>query len=245
MNRFRGALALLLALSAGALAWSVGGADPGRGELREGLKSLGAGDRRGAEAAFLAAVREGSPEIRRVAFHNLGLMRLETARDEEGEPARAAALEAVRYGESSLRLSSTASDDSGTARNLELALRRLQELEATEGAVSRSPPGGAGAGEDRHADAGQQLQPAPSDTEEEGVRSRAEPPREPSPQGPPMTRENALRLLASFQLLERQESAEVIRSELARSRVIRSGVNRSALAPGSAAASPARRGPPW
>ncbi len=128
----RTAMAAFLAGVLFAGGWMVMAAlreDPGGALLRRGDAALAAGSWEEAERHLTHALASRRPDVRTTARHNLGLVHLHAALWEEGPRALERARAAVRELEAALRL---APGLQGAAWNLELALRRGQELEAGE-----------------------------------------------------------------------------------------------------------------
>jgi hypothetical protein len=185
-----------------------------REHIEAGLELASAGEDERAVQEFLAAAGSGDTIWAAMAYHNLASLAVRRALSNPGTDAEASALEAVGFAEASLTLSP---GSEGAARNLELALRRLRES-PTEQRL-RSPER-----------SGQQPGAIGADTDDEVVGRRAEMPgRDPGSEHE-LSREEAVRLLASFRLMERSGVLEAIRDQIGES---------------SPRGSTRRRGPPW
>lgn len=206
----------LAILAAGLLSQLVGRDSPDE-LLREATSLLERRDMAAAEETLRIVAREGEAEQRRIAFHNLGWIQLQRARGEAGTEARSAAEASVRYSEESLRLGP------GAALNLELALRRLSELDAS---AEPAPNASARPTRDPASDPERKVQDTRADTEEGKEQEEVEPGRasadggaspeaadrpDPEPAGDAMSAAEAIRFLASFQLMESERSVALVR----------------------------------
>lgn len=122
---------LLAAGGLGFLGWGgiTLGRDPSEVHLRRGTRLLEEGSFEEAEGDLRLALASGRPEILEIAHHNLAVAFLEMARDTDGLRAERWAEEAVSHAEAALRM------DPGLESagwNLELALRRLEEVNRGE-----------------------------------------------------------------------------------------------------------------
>jgi hypothetical protein len=179
-----------------------------------GLLAIEEGRLGDAESYFKAAAGSESLKVASAAYHNLALLSLQEALSSEDPRVHPATGDAVRLSESSIVLVPGAEE---TAWNLELALRLLR----SHGTRNSQPA---------EQNQGQQEEEPSADTRNEGNHDREDSQAGESPQRGELSEEAARRLLASFRLMERNQSGEALKALLR----VEPGV-----------ASFRRRGPPW
>lgn len=111
------------------------GEDPGLEPFRRGIRRAQAKQWEEAEGEFRLAVAARGPDLLSRARHNLGWALLRQALEGEGEPALGKARQAAAHLEAALRLRP---GEVGVAWNLELALRRVEELESSQEVVEQA-----------------------------------------------------------------------------------------------------------
>jgi len=188
--------------------------------LRSGVALMEGGKPGEAREIFMQIAGEGDSLLAGTAYHNLALLSLHASLAGVGREAAREAREAVELGEISLRLRP---GSEASAWNLELALRRLAELEGPSAAPPPSAP-------EPDSESGQQRQGSPADTEGEGESPEEGNARTGTDAAPRLSEVEARRILASFRLLEAKGALEAIRSQMREA---------------SRSTPHGRRGPPW
>jgi hypothetical protein len=197
--------------------------DPALAQLRTGVALMEADSVDAARRALRAATDSPDSVLAAAAYHNLALLALNRSLEAGGPDPRGSAQEAARLGRNALRL---APGSRPTAWNLELAQRRLTELSSRDShlppVVPKTP------GED--ADTEEREAPSPKRGRSPGSREASGDGEVEEGRGGSMSETEARRLLASFRLAERRESAAVVRALL----MTRTGERITG-----------NRGPPW